>query len=272
MNQVGSDYGRWAACGEITILEYNTSDCIWRGYISYGGEPPNQIFSPENDEIQPLDSTQWQIIGLQWTEQSIKWIYNGSVNRGCIAGEVVQSIDCSKWFTLQLEDKQFNCHSQSLEDSHSQSLEDSHSRKLVGRFESEGETRNCKRVSIDRHPSAKANPLGLGTGMGPWARGGRFSIDPPVQSPGEPCGKSYFSGKEARELTYSQFRKLPAPAPFDRPFYLVVELAADLNGGMDIIPIADEAELLVDWVKLYHQPRPGTELSTLDLLESRINR
>lgn len=172
MNAVGSTYGPWPLCGEITILELNTSEGIWRGYLTYA----DGIYYPKRDEIRGLNLNQWQTVGLEWTEECISWICNGSVSDGTLKGDVVQSVDSSNWYTLQ-----------------------------------------------------------------------RPSCDVPKSEVG---------------------RKLPAPAPFDQPFHLVVELTQDIDSPTSGTPLV--GQLLLDWVKLYSRPT-SDELSTAEINQRLFN-
>lgn len=191
MNQIGSDYGDWPFCGEITLMEYNTDDQIWRGYLTYGGNPPNTVYYPYDDKIMHLDPNQWQIIGLEWTGEYMKWIYNGSVKDGCINGETVQSVKSDKWFTLQ-----------------------------------ETQYRGCS----NKYKCAK-------------------TLDTKI-----------ISGVEL-----DKYKKLPAPAPFNRPFHLVMEITVN-NEVHKLEKYNSErigGTLLVDWVKLYNCPQSEIRLNDL---------
>jgi hypothetical protein len=185
MNQIGSTYGTWAACGEITIMEFSTDDNIWRGYLTFGGEYPNQVYYPHDDAILKIDPRQWQIIGLQWTPQRINWIYNGSVaqrvnssyastsptnSNDQICGDVVQTVNCDKWYSLT----------------------------------NNGKNNNTNNV----------------------------------------IGVNQKSDTDCR-------CKIPAPAPFDERFHIVMEMTTTTSRPLS-------ASTLVDWVKLYHQPTRQT--------------
>ncbi len=102
MNKIGSIYGKWAACGEIVILDYSPADSIWRGYLAFGGEYPEQVFYPADDCIAQLDKDQWQIIGLEWRNDKISWIYDSCIDNGgnIYGGKVLQSVSSDKWFSL----------------------------------------------------------------------------------------------------------------------------------------------------------------------------
>lgn len=97
MNVIGSTYGPWPLCGEIVILDLNTTDRQWRGYLTYG----NILRQPKANVIRRLSLDQWQIIGLEWTDQCITWIYNGSVNDGKVKGDRVQTVTHSDWYTME---------------------------------------------------------------------------------------------------------------------------------------------------------------------------
>ena len=126
MNVIGSEYGPWPLCGEITIFEYNSDDHYWRGNLIYGTKR-----HPIDDKIQKLSPNQWQIVGLHWTNDCIDWIYNGSVSDGQIKGDIVQSIPSREWYTIALNDGECYCEEQLSEGSINDLLTDNSYRKVA---------------------------------------------------------------------------------------------------------------------------------------------
>nr|QBK90756.1 MAG: hypothetical protein LCPAC201_00570 [Pithovirus LCPAC201] len=106
MNQVGSKYGRWPACGEIELLRTTNLDPHWFGSLTFGGE--DQIDkAPENDAIKKIDWTKHHLFGLEWTPHFIAWHLGSDVcPDGSIGGgKILQKVTKDEWFTLTKKGK-----------------------------------------------------------------------------------------------------------------------------------------------------------------------
>jgi len=81
MMPTDSEYGRWAASGEIDILEsVNNADHI-SGTIHYGGSPPNNIYSSSGRyrEEGVNFSEDYHIYTLEWQPYEMKWFIDGKL-------------------------------------------------------------------------------------------------------------------------------------------------------------------------------------------------
>nr|QBK91116.1 MAG: glycosyl hydrolase family 16 [Pithovirus LCPAC202] len=101
MNQVGSKYGRWPACGEIEYLRTTNSNPYWFGSLTFGGK--DQIDqTPEDGAIKKIDWTKHHIFGLEWTPHFIAWHLGSDIcPDGSIGGgKILQKVTKDEWFTL----------------------------------------------------------------------------------------------------------------------------------------------------------------------------
>ncbi|MBN2433708.1 MAG: family 16 glycosylhydrolase [Spirochaetes bacterium] len=79
-----SEYGSWAASGEIDIMEAKGSDFLKvYGTIHYGSEWPSNRFSGESYEFPftdpPKDITQWHVYALEWEPGELRWYVDGNL-------------------------------------------------------------------------------------------------------------------------------------------------------------------------------------------------
>ena len=80
MLPVDSEYGGWAASGEIDIMESRGNDPhTFSGAIHYGGEWPHNIYSTTGDKTHPeIDfSKDFHIFGLDWSPEKMVWTLDG---------------------------------------------------------------------------------------------------------------------------------------------------------------------------------------------------
>lgn len=184
MNKVGSDYGQWPSCGEITILELDTRDYMWRGYLTYADKNLDPVYNPpiHKDKLKYLGPDLFHNISLEWKDSYIRWIYNGRIEQGCIEGKQMQKI-CSKEWSTYIRD----CHSDDDECFSNVTDLNSH---------------DCHNHEVHREHDSHHN--------------------------------------KAQKM-------IPAPAPFNQPFHIVIELTTDQDN-------IEYTSCIMDWIKIYSIP------------------
>lgn len=81
MMPTDSEYGRWAASGEIDILEStNNADHI-SGTLHFGGPPPNNTFSSSGRHTEEgvNFSDDYHVYSLEWQPYEMKWFIDGNL-------------------------------------------------------------------------------------------------------------------------------------------------------------------------------------------------
>jgi beta-glucanase (GH16 family) len=87
-----SDYGGWAASGEIDIMEYLGSDTTKvYGTIHYGGQwPNNQSKGADYVRADTAFNQDFHIFALEWEEGKLRWY---------VDGELFQNLGTSMWYS-----------------------------------------------------------------------------------------------------------------------------------------------------------------------------
>lgn len=115
MNQIGSDYGRWPACGEIEYLRTEGKDLL--GGVYFGSNPSDDSTSskrgyqvdhvPKDDHLTRIDLTKYHTFGLEWTPNYISWHLGSDVcPDGKIGGgKILQKVTKDEWYSLDCDGK-----------------------------------------------------------------------------------------------------------------------------------------------------------------------
>jgi len=87
-----SDYGGWAASGEIDIMEYLGHDTtVVHGTIHYGGQWPNNEYRGKDYETGDTAFHQaFHTFALEWEEGELRWY---------VDGELFQSLGTGMWYS-----------------------------------------------------------------------------------------------------------------------------------------------------------------------------
>ena len=99
-----NQYGGWAACGEIDIME---TICTWGdGYstLHFGGEWPKNVQYPTGGANRYPFSVDWSqphYYGVEWQPSFMTFWFDAHVENGEIKGTKINTIDSSIWYSLK---------------------------------------------------------------------------------------------------------------------------------------------------------------------------
>ena len=97
-----NQYGSWAACGEIDVMETICTENGGYSTLQFGGQIPNNVQFPiPGNNIYPftVDWTKPHYFGVEWQPTAMTFWFDASVVNGVVQGTKINTISSSNWWS-----------------------------------------------------------------------------------------------------------------------------------------------------------------------------
>jgi hypothetical protein len=100
-----NEYGPWAACGQIVMLDTKCFEQEAQSFLFFGGPYPDQVIFPGySDRI--INSIDWSVphyFGLEWQPSYLKFWLDAQIVDGIINGLNYLTVNSSTWYSKTSE-------------------------------------------------------------------------------------------------------------------------------------------------------------------------